>query len=109
MGKLIKHTKMLSKSLLKYKLAQPTQARAFSTHRIKVANPVVDMDGDEMTKIIWKWIKERHIHPYLDLDIQYYDLSIENRDATNDQVTIDSAEATKKCKVAIKCATITPD
>jgi isocitrate dehydrogenase len=100
---------MLSKVFKNNKyLVNPVQARAFG-HKIKVDNPVVDMDGDEMTKIIWKWIKERHIHPYLDLDIQYYDLSIENRDATNDQVTIDSAEATKKCKVAIKCATITPD
>lgn len=78
-------------------------------HKIKVTNEVVDMDGDEMTKIIWKWIKERHIHPYLDLNINYFDLSMENRDATDDQVTIDSAMATKKCKVAIKCATITPD
>jgi isocitrate dehydrogenase len=59
------------------------QARAFG-HKIKVTNPVVDMDGDEMTRIIWKWIKERHIEPYLDLNIDYYDLSIENRDATND-------------------------
>jgi isocitrate dehydrogenase len=98
---------MLARNL-RQKLVNPAHARAFG-HKIKVDQPVVDMDGDEMTKIIWKWIKERHIHPYLDLDIQYYDLSIENRDATNDQVTIDSAEATKKCKVAIKCATITPD
>jgi len=77
--------------------------------KIKVKNPVVEMDGDEMTRIIWALIKERLILPYLDIDLKYYDLSIENRDATNDQVTIDSAEATKKYGVAVKCATITPD
>src|SRR5688572_6460253 len=77
--------------------------------KIKVATPVVDMDGDEMTRIIWQFIKDRLIFPYLDIDLKYYDLSIENRDATNDQVTIDSAEATKKYGVAVKCATITPD
>ncbi|MDP1737671.1 MAG: NADP-dependent isocitrate dehydrogenase [Caulobacter sp.] len=77
--------------------------------KIKVANPVVDMDGDEMTRIIWKLIKDKLIFPYLDLELDYYDLSIENRDATNDQVTIDAAEATKKHGVAVKCATITPD
>ena len=62
--------------------------------KIKVANPVVEMDGDEMTRIIWQWIRERLILPYLDIDLKYYDLSIENRDATDDQVTIDSANAT---------------
>ena len=77
--------------------------------KIKVANPVVELDGDEMTRIIWSFIKEKLILPYLDLDIKYYDLGIENRDATNDQVTIDSAEAIKKYNVGIKCATITPD
>jgi len=76
---------------------------------IKVANPVVEMDGDEMTRIIWALIKERLILPYLDIDLKYYDLSIENRDATNDQVTIDSANAIKKYGVGVKCATITPD
>ncbi|MEP7210872.1 MAG: NADP-dependent isocitrate dehydrogenase [Alphaproteobacteria bacterium] len=76
---------------------------------IKVANPVVEMDGDEMTRIIWALIKERLILPYLDIDLKYYDLSIENRDKTEDQVTVDSAEATKKYNVAVKCATITPD
>ena len=76
---------------------------------IKVANPVVEMDGDEMTRIIWALIKERLILPYLDIDLKYYDLSVENRDKTDDQVTIDSAEATKKYNVAVKCATITPD
>ena len=77
--------------------------------KIKVANPVVEMDGDEMTRIIWHFIKEKLIHPYLDIDLKYFDLSVENRDATNDQITIDSAEATKKYGVAVKCATITPD
>ena len=77
--------------------------------KIKVANPVVEMDGDEMTRIIWQLIKDKLIHPYLDIDLKYYDLSVEYRDATNDQVTIDSAEATKKYGVAVKCATITPD
>ncbi|MDZ4665230.1 MAG: isocitrate dehydrogenase (NADP(+)) [Bacteroidota bacterium] len=77
--------------------------------KIKVANPVVELDGDEMTRIIWKFIKDKLILPYLDLDIKYFDLGVENRDATNDQVTIDSAEAIKKYNVGIKCATITPD
>ena len=77
--------------------------------KIKVANPVVEMDGDEMTRIIWQFIKDKLIHPYLDIDLKYYDLSVENRDATNDQVTIDSALATQKYGVAVKCATITPD
>jgi isocitrate dehydrogenase len=77
--------------------------------KIKVANPIVELDGDEMTRIIWKFIKDKLIIPYLDLDIKYYDLGIEHRDATNDQVTIDSAEAIKKYGVGIKCATITPD
>ena len=77
--------------------------------KIKVTNPVVELDGDEMTRIIWAFIKEQLILPYLDLDIKYYDLSIENRDLTNDQVTIDSANAINKYNVGIKCATITPD
>ena len=77
--------------------------------KIKVANPVVELDGDEMTRIIWQIIREKLILPFLDIDIKYYDLSIQNRDATNDQVTIDSAEAIKKYGVGIKCATITPD
>lgn len=80
-----------------------------SFKKIKVANPVVDMDGDEMTRIIWKWIKDQLILPYLDLDIKYFDLGMEHRDATNDQVTLDAAAAIKQCKVGIKCATITPD
>ena len=77
--------------------------------KIKVQNPVVELDGDEMTRIIWSFIKDELILPYLDLDIKYYDLSIQNRDATDDQVTIDAAEAIKKYNVGIKCATITPD
>ncbi|KAI9344144.1 isocitrate dehydrogenase [NADP] [Pilaira anomala] len=77
--------------------------------KIVVKNPVVDLDGDEMTRIIWQFIKEKLILPYVDLDIKYYDLSVENRDATDDQVTIDAAEAIKKYNVGIKCATITPD
>jgi isocitrate dehydrogenase len=77
--------------------------------KIKVANPVVELDGDEMTRIIWDLIKKKLIHPYLDVDLHYYDLSVENRDATNDQVTVDSANAIKKHGVGVKCATITPD
>jgi isocitrate dehydrogenase len=77
--------------------------------KIKVANPVVELDGDEMTRIIWDLIKKELILPYLDIDLHYYDLSVENRDATSDQVTIDSAYAIKKHGVGVKCATITPD
>lgn len=77
--------------------------------KIKVANPVVEIDGDEMTRIIWSFIKEQLILPYLDLDIKYYDLGIESREATKDQITIDCAEAIKQYNVGIKCATITPD
>ena len=77
--------------------------------KIKVANPVVELDGDEMTRIIWKFIKDKLILPYLDVDIRYYDLGIEHRDATNDQVTVDAANAIKEFGVGIKCATITPD
>jgi isocitrate dehydrogenase len=77
--------------------------------KIKVVGPVVELDGDEMTRIIWQFIKDRLIHPYLDIDLRYYDLSIENRDATDDQVTIDAAHAIKEHGVGVKCATITPD
>ena len=77
--------------------------------KIKVKTPVVEIDGDEMTRIIWEWIRERLVKPYLDIDLEYYDLSVENRDATNDQVTIDSAHAIQKYGVGVKCATITPD
>jgi isocitrate dehydrogenase len=77
--------------------------------KIKVENPVVELDGDEMTRIIWKFIKDKLIHPYLDIDLKYYDLGMESRDETDDQITIDSAEAIKKYGVGVKCATITPD
>jgi isocitrate dehydrogenase len=78
-------------------------------NKIKVAHPVVELDGDEMTRIIWHYIRDKLIHPYLDIDLKYYDLSIEQRDATNDQVTIDSANAIKQYGAGVKCATITPD
>ena len=77
--------------------------------KIKVLNPVVELDGDEMTRIIWQLIKDKLIHPYLDIDLRYYDLGIEHRDATDDQVTVDAAEAIKQHGVGVKCATITPD
>jgi len=77
--------------------------------KIKVANPVVELDGDEMTRIIWQYIKDKLIHPYLDLDLHYYDLGVENRDATEDKVTVEAAEAIKTHGVGVKCATITPD
>ncbi len=77
--------------------------------KIKVSNPIVELDGDEMTHIIWTYIKEKLIHPYLDIDLKYYDLSIENRDATADKVTVDAANAIKQFGVGVKCATITPD
>ncbi len=77
--------------------------------KIKVKNPVVELDGDEMTRIIWQWIRERLILPYLDIDLKYYDLSIEKRDETNDRITVDSANAIREHGVGVKCATITPD
>jgi isocitrate dehydrogenase len=77
--------------------------------RIKVKNPLVELDGDEMTRIIWKEIKDKFIYPYLDIDLKYYDLGLPYRDETEDQVTIDAAEAIKKFSVGVKCATITPD
>ena len=77
--------------------------------KIKVANPVVEMDGDEMTRIIWQYIKDQLIHPYLDVELMYFDLGIQKRDETRDKITVDAAEATKKVGVAVKCATITPD
>ncbi|KAI5964684.1 IDP1 [Candida pseudojiufengensis] len=88
--------------------------RAFSTssklsNKIKVKNPIVELDGDEMTRIIWAKIKDELIHPYLDVDLKYYDLGIESRDATDDQITIDAAHAIQKYGVGVKCATITPD
>tara|TARA_Y100001970_G_scaffold165119_1_gene201736 strand:- start:7036 stop:8253 length:1218 start_codon:yes stop_codon:yes gene_type:complete len=78
-------------------------------NKIKVAKPIVELDGDEMTRILWDWIKDRLIYPYLDIDLHYYDLGIEYRDKTEDQVTVDAAEAIKKYGVGVKCATITPD
>ena len=77
--------------------------------KIKVANPVVELDGDEMTRIIWDFIKQKLILPYLDVNLKYYDLGIEERDRTDDQITVDAAEAIKKYGVGVKCATITPD
>jgi isocitrate dehydrogenase len=88
-------------------VSQKYQERNMS--KIKVDNPVVEIDGDEMTRVIWQMIRDRMILPYLDIDLKYYDLSIENRDATDDQVTIDSANAIKEHGVGVKCATITPD
>uniref|UniRef100_A0A914CS42 Isocitrate dehydrogenase [NADP] n=1 Tax=Acrobeloides nanus TaxID=290746 RepID=A0A914CS42_9BILA len=103
---------LLSKSL---QLGQVVSCRAIASaapsqrKKIKVSNPVVDLDGDEMTRIIWDEIKKKLILPYLDIDIKYYDLGLPHRDATNDQVTVEAAEAIKKYSVGIKCATITPD
>ena len=77
--------------------------------KIKVENPVVELDGDEMTRVIWKDIKDKFIYPYLDIDLKYYDLGLPNRDDTDDQVTVEAAEAIKKYHVGVKCATITPD
>src|SRR5579863_10016702 len=77
--------------------------------KIKVANPVVELDGDEMTRIIWQFIKDKLILPYLDIDLKYFDLGVEYRDQTDDQVTVDAANAIKKYGVGVKCATITPD
>src|ERR1700732_1475256 len=77
--------------------------------KIRVAHPVVELDGDEMTRIIWHYIRDKLIHPYLDIDLKYFDLSVEHRAATNDQVTIDAANAIKQHGAGVKCATITPD
>ena len=77
--------------------------------KISVKNPVVELDGDEMTRIIWDFIKQKLILPYLDIDLKYYDLSVQNRDETNDEITVEAANAIKKHGVGIKCATITPD
>ena len=88
-----------------------TRNRSMSSGKakIKVKNPVVELDGDEMTRIIWKDIKDKFIYPYLDIDLKYYDLGLPYRDETDDQVTVDAAEAIKKYSVGVKCATITPD
>lgn len=80
-----------------------------SANKIKVKNPVVELDGDEMTRVIWKDIKDKFIFPYLDIDLKYYDLGLEYRDETDDKVTLDAAAAIKKYSVGVKCATITPD
>src|ERR1043166_8709826 len=77
--------------------------------KIKVQNPVVELDGDEMTRIIWQWIRDRLILPYLDIDLKYYDLSVEKRDETSDHITVEAANAIKQYGVGVKCATITPD
>ncbi len=77
--------------------------------KIKVKTPVVELDGDEMTRIIWQWIREKLILPYLDIDLKYYDLGIEKRDETDDKITVDAANAIKQYGVGVKCATITPD
>jgi isocitrate dehydrogenase len=102
-------TRRLSFILIIFAIAKFKTTNLNNMAKIKVANPVVELDGDEMTRIIWSFIKEQLILPYLDLDIKYYDLGIESREATKDQITIDSAEAIKKYNVGIKCATITPD
>ena len=90
-------------------LAMRFSSAAGSAGKIKVTNPIVEMDGDEMTRIIWKNIKDELIYPYLDLNIQYFDLGMEHRDKTDDKVTLEAAKAIRACKVGIKCATITPD
>lgn len=101
-------------SLLRPQQQQQLYAAQFmrtmaSQAKIKVKNPVVELDGDEMTRIIWQNIKDKFIHPYLDIDLKYYDLGLEYRDKTDDKVTLDAAEAIKKYSVGVKCATITPD
>jgi isocitrate dehydrogenase len=96
-------------TVLRYARRDPLAAERISMSKIKVENPIVEMDGDEMTRIMWDFIKKKLILPYLDLDLLYYDLGIEERDRTEDQITIDAAEKTKEVGVAVKCATITPD
>ena len=91
------------------RLASRKMATATGFKKIKVKNPVVELDGDEMTRVIWAQIKEKFIHPYLDIDLKYYDLGLPYRDETDDQVTLDAAAAIKKYSVGVKCATITPD
>lgn len=90
-------------------MATAAATAAAAARKIKVKNPVVELDGDEMTRVIWQDIKDKFIHPYLDVDLKYYDLGLEHRDRTDDQVTLDAAEAIKKYSVGVKCATITPD
>src|SRR5260370_30112704 len=86
-----------------------SQKGPISMAKIKVTNPVVELDGDEMTRIIWQYIKDKLINPFLDINLMYFDLGMEYRDKTNDQVTVDAANAIKKVGVGVKCATITPD
>lgn len=88
---------------------QGSRSASSGRQKIKVKNPVVELDGDEMTRIIWKDIKDKFIHPYLDIDLKYYDLGLPYRDQTEDQVTVDAAHAIIKHSVGVKCATITPD
>jgi isocitrate dehydrogenase len=105
------HTVLAKSEIISYASGNPNPLteKVWPMSKIKVANPVVELDGDEMTRIIWDFIKQKLILPYLDIDLKYYDLGIEERDRTNDQITIDSAEAIKKYGVGVKCATITPD
>ncbi|CAF3203870.1 unnamed protein product [Rotaria socialis] len=104
---------LLKSSVVSVMSSHENKTRQASTgkiqKRIKVANPIVELDGDEMTRIIWAWIKEMLVLPYVNVDCKYYDLGLENRDATNDKVTVDAAEAIQRYNVGIKCATITPD
>lgn len=106
-----KHIRILKNQYLQFMSKRCIQSKAAFNicGKINVENPIVELDGDEMTRIIWKDIKEKLILPYVNLKIKYFDLSIENRDKTNDQVTIEAAEEIKKTSVGIKCATITPD
>ena len=105
---------MFRASIYKHSAHRALSARSFSVSaaalaKIKVKNPIVELDGDEMTRIIWQRIKDKLINPYLDIDLKYYDLGIESRDATDDKITIDAANAIKEYGVGVKCATITPD
>lgn len=100
---------MFSKQIFAVGQRLMANSYCFANKKIKVSNPVAELDGDEMTRIFWQYIKDELIHPYLDLNIQYFDLGMEYRDKTDDKVTLDAAKAIKECKVGIKCATITPD
>jgi hypothetical protein len=107
---IFQHSAVRPQSISRPAFAAVEQRRRMAAfNKIKVKNPVVELDGDEMTRIIWQDIKDKFIHPYLDIDLKYYDLGLPYRDETNDQVTIDAAEAIKKYSVGVKCATITPD
>lgn len=106
---LVSNTVRITSRATPVTLIQHYRRTMASAAKIKVKNPVVELDGDEMTRVIWQDIKDKFITPYLDIDLKYYDLGLEYRDQTNDQVTIDAAEAIKKYSVGVKCATITPD